>query len=99
MRLRKSLVLASLLALPVLAACNDDETLTANAQSNVNQVITSDSEIDVRVHHGVATLSGIASSDTMHARALLAVRRTPGVEEVVDQPSTSPTLTSGTMSR
>jgi osmotically-inducible protein OsmY len=95
-----SLALASILALPALAACNDDDTtLTANAQANVNKAVTTDSEIEVRVHDGTATLSGIASSDAAHARAILAARRTPGIHDVDDKLSTSPTLTSGTVDR
>jgi hypothetical protein len=76
------------------AACaKDDTTLTVEAQTRVNQVISPTSSVDVRVHNGIATLSGVAASDLSRTRALDAVRSLDGVREVKDEIATEPGVT------
>ena len=76
-------------------ACNekDDTTLTIQAQSRVNQVVTPTSSVDVSVRDGVATLSGVASSEATRARAVNAVKGIDGVRAVKDQIATEPDTT------
>jgi osmotically-inducible protein OsmY len=95
MKLRTALVLASSLA--GLACNNDDTGLTARTQAHVNQAVTPESTIQVNVDDGVVTLSGVASSDTAHARALDAARATDGVRQIVDHIATPTSLTGATV--
>jgi hypothetical protein len=102
MKLQKgiALVLASSFSVLTVLACNDDDTtLTARTQSHVNQAVTTDSTIQVNVDDGTVTLSGVASSDAAHARALEAARATEGVRGVVDHIATPTSLTGGTVPR
>jgi osmotically-inducible protein OsmY len=101
MKLRRAaLVLASSVSVLAAFACNSDDTgLTARTQSHVNQSVTPESTIQVNVDDGVVTLSGVASSDTAHARALDAARATEGVRSVVDHIATPTSLTGGTVPR
>jgi shikimate kinase len=80
-------------------ACNtaDDTTLTVRVQSRLNEVVGPDSNVDVRVTSGVATLTGLASSEAAHARALAAARGIEGVRGVRDEISTVPTTTGATV--
>jgi hypothetical protein len=100
MNLQKGIALAfaSSFSLLTVLACNDDDTaITAQTQSHVNQAVTSDSTIQVNVDDGIVTLSGVASSDAAHARALNAARATEGVRQVVDHIATPTSLTGGTV--
>jgi hypothetical protein len=100
-RIASSLVFGSLVSVLVaVSACNggvDDTTLTARAQSSVNQAVTTDSEIQVNADDGTVTLSGVASSDKAHEHALAAARSTEGVRSVVDHIATPGTLTGATV--
>jgi hypothetical protein len=96
----RALLLSLLFASAVsAAACDmaDDTTLTVRVQARLNQVVGPDSNVDVRVSSGVATLTGLASSEAAHARALAAARNTEGVRGVRDEISTVPTTTGATV--
>jgi osmotically-inducible protein OsmY len=67
------------------SACTDDTALTIKAQSRVNQALGTDSTVEVRVHDGVATLSGLASTETSRERAESAARAVDGVREIKDE--------------
>ena len=98
MNLRKGsgIVLGSLISSLMALACNSDDTvLAAHTQARVNGVLNSESDIQVDVNHGVATLTGVASSDAMRAHAIAAARSSDGVRDVVDHISTPPSLTGG----
>jgi osmotically-inducible protein OsmY len=100
MSLRRSsgLVLGSLVATLMTLACNGDDTaLTVRAQSRVNRTTNTDSEIQVKVDDGVATLTGIASSDAVRERAVAAARSAEGVRGVVDHIARPAALTGGTV--
>lgn len=87
MNLRKGsgVVLGSLASMLMALACNSDDTvLAARTQSRVNGVLNSESDIQVNVNRGVATLTGVASSDAMRARAIATARSSEGVRDVVD---------------
>lgn len=74
---------------------NDDTDLTARTQSHVNQVLNATSEIQVNASDSIVTLTGLASSDEMHARAVAAARSVAGVRGIVDHISTPVSLTGG----
>jgi osmotically-inducible protein OsmY len=98
--LRKSgVALGSLAILAALACNNDDTALTARTQSRVNQAVTPESEIQVNADDGVVTLTGLASSDAMHARAVAAARSVEGVQGLVDHISTPASLTGGKVAK
>jgi osmotically-inducible protein OsmY len=91
-------VLASSFSVLTVLACNDDDTaLTAQTQSHVNQAVTSESTIQVVANDGTVTLTGVASSDAAHARAVNAARATEGVQRLVDHIATPTSLTGGTV--
>ena len=95
-----AVVLGAIAAHAVLG-CNrtDDTELTAQTQARVNQVANANSEFEVSVNDGVVTLSGAASSQEEHARAVDAAKSVPGVRAVRDEIVTPgiTTLTGGTV--
>ena len=70
-----------------LGACtNDNASMTAKVQANVNRAVTSPSaDVEVQVDRGVVTLSGTVPSAQMKDRAEQAAKRTDGVKRVNDQ--------------
>jgi hypothetical protein len=79
-------LLMSLFFVSAAAACNtDDTTLTVQVQSRVNHVLDTDSTVDVSVRGGVATLSGLASSEAARTRAEGAARTVEGVRGIRDE--------------
>jgi hypothetical protein len=90
----------SVFAVLALAACNrDDATVTALAQGRVNLAINRDSDVQVVVRDGNATLTGVASSGEMRTRAEQAARSVEGVQTIDDQINTTPSLTAATVPR
>jgi osmotically-inducible protein OsmY len=84
--------------------CNDDTTTLVHAQARVNEVMTSaalntDSEVQVSVNDGVATLTGKAPNDAVRARAVAAARSADGVRDVIDHITTPATLTGAVVPR
>jgi hypothetical protein len=69
------------------AACYSDDTeLSARAQVAVNQRVgASSSNVTVVVHDGVATLTGMTSTDQMHAGVVEAARSVSGIRAVRDE--------------
>ncbi len=85
----------------VLLACNrDDASVTAKAQGAVNLAIRSpDSDVQVVVRDGRATLTGIASSELVRVRAEKAAGSVEGVSTVDDQIALPTVLTGATVPR
>jgi osmotically-inducible protein OsmY len=83
-----------------LAACNrDDASVTARAQGKVNLAMSPDSTVQIVVHDGHATLTGMASSETMRTRAGEVARHVEGVDGVENQITLTPVLTGATVPR
>ena len=82
-----------------LYACNDDTAITARAQSLVNRQLDTSSSVEVDVHDGHATLSGMVSNDEIRIRAIQAAQSVDGIKSVDDTISTLPSLTGATVPR
>ncbi len=71
-----------------LGACTEDNaSMTAKVQANVNHAVASSpsADVEVQVDRGVVTLSGTVPSAQMKDRAEQAAIRTDGVKKVNDQ--------------
>jgi hypothetical protein len=88
----QSLLLALVLAVPLMAACGktvgetiDDATITTRVKTGMlNDPAVGGLAIDVDTFKGVVTLSGRVTSPAEKTQALAIARRTQGVVEVKD---------------
>ncbi len=95
----KPCILLVVSACLLLGACKDDAVVTARAQGRVNLALSTDSDVQVDVRDGHATLTGLASSEGMHARAVQAARSAEGVTSIDDEIKTVPSLTGAQVPR
>jgi len=88
----KRSLLATILAVPLLAGCGktigetiDDTTITTRVKTAMlNDPAVGGLGIDVDTYKGVVTLSGRVKSQAEHEQALAVARRIDGVTEVKD---------------